>query len=91
MGKFLEHSLIESGSLAEFPVERVTASLATLGPSTEPDSLGCLRGRIEAALATRHLERIPRPSAEVLQMTHRTARGRITYSQDEVAFVVDGH
>jgi hypothetical protein len=50
-------------------------------------ALGRVRGRIETALATRHLEQ--RESGE-FHTTHRTVRGRISYSENEVAFVIDG-
>jgi hypothetical protein len=50
-------------------------------------ALGRLRGRIEKALATRHIEQREPGN---FQVTHRTVRGRISYSDGEVAFVVDG-
>ena len=52
-------------------------------------ALGRLRGRIQRALATRHLEE--RPSGDFVPL-HDTLRGRISYSseEDEVAFVIDG-
>ena len=50
-------------------------------------ALGRLRGRIQKALATRHIEERDRGN---FQATHRTLRGRISYSDDEVAFVIDG-
>lgn len=50
-------------------------------------ALGRVRGRIETALATRHIEQ--REPGE-FKMTHRTLRGRISYSDGEVAFVIDG-
>ena len=50
-------------------------------------ALGRLRGRIEKALATRHIEQ--REPGD-FQATHRTVRGRISYSNGEVAFVIDG-
>ena len=50
-------------------------------------ALGRLRGRIEKALATRHIEQREPGN---FQATHRTVRGRISYSDDEVAFVIDG-
>ena len=50
-------------------------------------ALGRVRGRIETALATRHIEqRVPGN----FQTTHQTVRGRISYSDGEVAFVIDG-
>jgi hypothetical protein len=52
-------------------------------------ALGRLRGRIQHALAIRHLEeRVP---GEFLPL-HDTLRGRISYSsaEDAVAFVIDG-
>ncbi len=50
-------------------------------------ALGRLRGRIEKALATRHIEQREPGN---FQATHRTVRGRISYSDGEVAFVIDG-
>jgi len=50
-------------------------------------ALGRLRGRIEKALATRHIEQ--REPGD-FQATHRTVRGRISYSDGKVAFVIDG-
>lgn len=50
-------------------------------------ALGRLRRRIEKALSTRHIEQ--REPGD-FQATHRTVRGRISYSAGEVAFVVDG-
>jgi hypothetical protein len=52
-------------------------------------ALGRLRGRIQRALAIRHLEE--RATGDFLPL-HGTLRGRISYSneEDEVAFVVDG-
>jgi len=50
-------------------------------------ALGRVRGRIEAALATRHIEQ--REPGD-FQATHRTVRGRISYSDNAVAFVIDG-
>ena len=50
-------------------------------------ALGRVRGRIETALATRHIEQRDPGN---FQTTHRTVRGRISYSDDEVAFVIDG-
>lgn len=52
-------------------------------------ALGRLRGRIQRALATRHLEE--RAPGDFLPL-HDTLRGRISYSsqEDEVAFVIDG-
>lgn len=50
-------------------------------------ALGRLRGRIQTALATRHIEEREPGN---LQATHRTLRGRISYSDGEVAFVIDG-
>ena len=49
-------------------------------------ALGRLRGRIEKALATRHIEQREPGN---FQATHGTVRGRISYSDDEVAFVID--
>lgn len=54
-------------------------------------ALGRVRGRIETALATRHIEWSEQPEPGSFQMTHRTVRGRVSYSQGEVAFVIDGH
>lgn len=50
-------------------------------------ALGRLRGRIEKALATRHIEQ---RAPGHFQATHRTVRGRISYLDGEVAFVIDG-
>ena len=52
-------------------------------------ALGRLRGRIQRALATRHLEE--RSPGDFLPL-HDTLRGRISYSREEdgVAFVIDG-
>lgn len=50
-------------------------------------ALGRLRGRIRETLATRHIEQ--REPGD-FQATHRTVRGRISYSSGEVAFVIDG-
>jgi len=50
-------------------------------------ALGRLRGRIETALATRHIEQREPGN---FQATHQTVRGRISYSDGEVAFVIDG-
>ena len=50
-------------------------------------ALGRLRGRIREALATRHIEELEPGN---FQITHRTVRGRISYSSGEVAFVIDG-
>lgn len=50
-------------------------------------ALGRLRGRIRTALATRHLEQ---PEPGNFQAAHQTVRGRISYSNGEVAFVIDG-
>ena len=50
-------------------------------------ALGRLRGRIEKALATRHIEQQDSGS---FRATHRTLRGRISYSDGQVAFVMDG-
>ena len=50
-------------------------------------ALGRLRGRIEKALATRHIVEVEPGD---FQVTHRTVRGRISYSDGEVAFVIDG-
>jgi hypothetical protein len=50
-------------------------------------ALGRLHGRIEKALATRHIEQREPGN---FQATHRTVRGRISYSADQVAFVIDG-
>lgn len=50
-------------------------------------ALGRLRGRIREALATRHIEEREPGN---FQTTHRTVRGRISYSSGEVAFVIDG-
>jgi hypothetical protein len=51
-------------------------------------ALGRVRGRIETALATRHIEQREPGN---FQMTHQTVRGRISSSDGEVAFVIDGH
>ena len=54
-------------------------------------ALGRVRGRIERALATRHIERRHQPDVEGdYQMTHQTVRGRVSYAENEVAFVIDG-
>jgi len=53
-------------------------------------ALGRVRGRIETALATRHIEPSEQPEPGGFQMTHQTVRGRISYSDGEVAFVIDG-
>jgi hypothetical protein len=50
-------------------------------------ALGRIRGRIQTALATRHIEELEPGN---FQATHRTLRGRISYSDGEVAFVIDG-
>ena len=50
-------------------------------------ALGRVRGRIETALATRHIEQ--REPGD-FKTTHRTLRGRISYADGEVAFVIDG-
>lgn len=50
-------------------------------------ALGRIRGRIEKTLATRHIEQREPGN---FQATHRTVRGRISYSDGEVAFVIDG-
>lgn len=50
-------------------------------------ALGRIRGRIEKALATRHIEQ--REPGD-FRFTHRTLRGRISYSDGQVAFVIDG-
>jgi len=50
-------------------------------------ALGRLRGRIRKALATRHIEQWEPGN---FQATHRTVRGRISYSDGEVAFIIDG-
>jgi hypothetical protein len=50
-------------------------------------ALGRLRGRIRKTLATRHIEQ---PEPGNFQATHETVRGRISYSEGEVAFVIDG-
>lgn len=50
-------------------------------------ALGRIRGRIRQALCTRHIEQ--RQSGN-FQMTHDTARGRISYGSGEVAFIIDG-
>lgn len=50
-------------------------------------ALGRIRGRIRQALSTRHIEQ--RESGN-FQLTHETARGRISYSSGEVGFVIDG-
>jgi len=50
-------------------------------------ALDRVRRRIETALATQHIEQ--RESGN-FQMTHRTVRGRISYSEDTVVFVIDG-
>jgi hypothetical protein len=56
-------------------------------PTSPYLALGRLRGRIEKALATRHIEQREPGN---FQATHRTVRGRISYSDGEVAFVIDG-
>jgi hypothetical protein len=53
-------------------------------------ALGRVRGRIETALATRHIEQCDQPEVGDYRMTHQTLRGRVSYSQNEVAFVIDG-
>lgn len=50
-------------------------------------ALGRLRGRIEKALATRHIEQREPGN---FQATHQTLRGRVSYSDGQVAFVIDG-
>ena len=50
-------------------------------------ALGRLRGRIETALATRHIEEREPGN---FQATHGTVRGRISYWEGEVAFIIDG-
>jgi hypothetical protein len=58
-------------------------------PNSPYLALGRLRGRIQRALATRHLEE--RAPGDFLPL-HDTLRGRISCSskEDEVAFVIDG-
>ena len=50
-------------------------------------ALGRIRGRIREALATRHIEQ---REPDNFQLTHQTARGRISYGANEVGFVIDG-
>jgi hypothetical protein len=50
-------------------------------------ALGRLRGRIREALSTRHIEQ---PEPGIFQATHQTVRGRISYADGEVGFVIDG-
>lgn len=50
-------------------------------------ALGRIGGRIETALATRHIEQREPGN---FQTTHQTVRGRISYSDGEVALVIDG-
>ena len=58
-------------------------------PISEYLALGRLRGRIQRALATRHLQE---RSPGEFQSLHNTLRGRISYASGtrEVAFVIDG-
>lgn len=56
-------------------------------PTSPYLALGRLRGIIEKALATRHIEQ-RQPGN--FRLTHGTAPGRITYDSGEVAFVIDG-
>ena len=51
-------------------------------------ALGRVRGRIEKALATCHIEQ--REPGD-FRLTHRTLRGRISHSDGQLAFVIDGH
>jgi len=50
-------------------------------------ALGRLRARIRKALATRHIEQ---SEPGHFQATHQTVRGRISYCDGEVAFIIDG-
>ncbi|MGH9881441.1 MAG: DUF7713 domain-containing protein [Pyrinomonadaceae bacterium] len=50
-------------------------------------ALGRIRERIREALATRHIEELEPGN---FQTTHRTVRGRISYSDGQLAFVIDG-
>jgi hypothetical protein len=50
-------------------------------------ALGRLRGRIRKALAIRHIEQ---QEPGDFQAIHDTLRGRISYSDGEVGFVIDG-
>ncbi len=56
-------------------------------PASRYLALGRIRGRIEKALAIRHIEQ--RELGD-FQTTHRTVRGRISSLDGEVAFVIDG-
>jgi len=50
-------------------------------------ALGRLQRRIREALATRHIEQ---HELGDFHATHQTVRGRISYAEGEVAFVIDG-
>ena len=50
-------------------------------------ALSRLQRRIRKSLATRHVEQ---HEPGDFQATHQTVRGRISYSEGEVAFVIDG-
>lgn len=56
-------------------------------PTSPYLALGRLRGRIRDALATRHIEQREPGN---FQATHSRLRGRISYSDGRVAFVIDG-
>ncbi len=56
-------------------------------PTSPYLALGRLRGRIREALSTRHIEQ---QDPGGFQATHQTVRGRISYSAEEVGFVIDG-
>ena len=45
-----------------------------------------LQGRIRKMLATRHIEEL---APGDFQATHQTVRGRISYAEGDVAFVID--
>lgn len=56
-------------------------------PNSPYLALGRIRGQIRTALATRHIEQ---QAPGNFQATHQTVRGRISYGDGEVGFVIDG-
>jgi hypothetical protein len=56
-------------------------------PTSPYLALGRIRGRIKQALSVRHIEQSEPGN---FQATHQTVRGRISYSSEEVAFIIDG-
>ena len=61
--------------------------LRQFDPTSPYSALRRLQERIRKALAVRHIEQ--REPGD-FQATHRTVRGRISYSDHTVAFVIDG-